>query len=410
MRHRDRGGRREVEPAAGLLGEAGRPRRGRVAVDRARRPGRQRAREVVGRTGRDPALVGAGPAEEGVDHVVGRPVGDPGLAGEPERPGHRQRELAGHVGLGIGPEGLGGVGPQAGQHEGQRVVGGSGARGGEQVDRQAHHLVVDDGPAVGPGDPQLRDADRRHAGVVGPARDVGVVDVDLDRRGRAGGEHDIGAVGRVVRRRQVDVLGGAVAELQRGRGDPAAGLRLGDVEVVDREGRGEVDAQVLAADLVEGADLPRRPGIAVDGVGRAVLGRVGHRVAVARGPHRGDADGPAGRARPHDHGLGVGAGVGEDVEPGVLRIVDERLLVGRLGVAGVLAQRPPALGPLAVRVRDDDVGPGADGGGEAVGIPGIGGRVEDRAGPVEETGRRQLHHALAVARHERAAGRWARCG
>ena len=108
--------------------------------------------------------------------------------------------------------------------------------------------------------------------------------------------------------------------------------------------------------------------------------------------------------------LAVVAGAGERLERLVVRVLDERLLTGPLGVAGDVADRAPVPGPLAVRVGDDEVGtvgqqPGADAAGSLRERRG----VQDERLPVDDTRRRGVDEALAVARDDDGLARRPPC-
>ena len=118
--------------------------------------------------------------------------------------------------------------------------------------------------------------------------------------------------------------------------------------MVGRDRVVERDADVLALDLAEVAHLPRRAEIAVHRARGAVFGRVRDVVAVRGRLHR--------RAALLGHGVGVVTRAGEDVEPGVGRVLHEWLLARPLGVPHVLADRAPPPGAAPVRVSDDESG------------------------------------------------------
>ena len=139
---------------------------------------------------------------------------------------------------------------------------------------------------------------------------------------------------------------------------------------------------MISRSPVGSASAPTRQalvGIAVHGVGRPVVGRVGDRVAVVGGGHDRSAE-------LLGHGL-VGAGlVREDLEALIGRVV-RRDLVGPFGVAGLLADRAPALGPLAVGVGDHQVGARAVDRVEAGAVGGVGRGEEVGLRPVEQAER-----------------------
>ena len=140
-----------------------------------------------------------------------------------------------------------------------------------------------------------------------------------------------------------------------GKGDPldiAVGLpRLGlqQRDVVGGDRMGQLDVQALVGGGTEGTLGPGRVGVAVDGLERAVLRRVGDRIAVGRGPHRG-----------HLAYLGhrlVGApGAGEYRHGHLGGIGHERLLARRLHVAVVVVQGAPGRELLAIAVGEHEDG------------------------------------------------------
>ena len=84
----------------------------------------------------------------------------------------------------------------------------------------------------------------------------------------------------------------------------------------------------------EGTLGPGRVDVAVDGLERAVLRRVGDRIAVGGGPHRG-------HLAYFGHGLGVAPGAGEYRHGHLGGIGDQRGLAYALHVAVVVVQRAP---------------------------------------------------------------------
>ena len=103
----DRGREVVLQPLAGLMGhpEAGLPDSGRVAVEGGDGAGGEIAGEPALRIGDDPGVVGAGPADQAVDLVVGHQWRDTGRPTQGEGPGGREPEGPGECGLGVGPGG-----------------------------------------------------------------------------------------------------------------------------------------------------------------------------------------------------------------------------------------------------------------------------------------------------------------
>ena len=182
------------------------------------------------------------------------------------------------------------------------------------------------------------------------------------------------------------------------RDEPIArpGDRLQERDVVRRRRVGQLDLPPLAPHVRERADPPRCPRVAVDRVRGTIIGRVAHRVAVA------------GRVDPRDSSLldgrhGVVARTGEDLEPVVGGIVDQRLLAGSLGDPDVLSNRSPSTRLPSVRVGQHEVGVVVERALHAVGVVRERRRIEHGLVFGDDPGGRRVDDALAAARHEHHA-------
>ena len=335
-------------------------------------------------------MVGARPAHQSVDLVVGDERRDPGLSREGERPGRGQPHLAGDGRLGVGTGGEPGAALPV-EEDGEPVVDGGGSGGPQEVHGQRHDLVD-----VHAGDLHLGEADRALEAVGAVLAGHGVpVDGDPQRGEGPGREGD----GLARRGAGPGAEGGgdrgAPVEGQGHLGDPPVGVPgLGLDEVHRRDGGGLVqhDLPPLSVGDAERVVEPGGVEVAVEGRLGLVLGQVGERTAVGGGGDRR-------HAVQHGGGLGVGRGPGEQVQRFVAGVGGVRALLGRLGVPGVLLDGVPPEPLLAVgvghhqvgRAREDLVlegrvgveGPGVEDGGIAGQQTDAGGVDDPRGVPVD---------------------------
>ena len=238
------------------------------------------------------------------------------VAPNAERAGRRHRHDASHRELLVAAELVAGVGPLAGEQDDVAMVERVGPDGGGQVGRQPEQLL---GGHAGNAHLGQAHVERRRRG---PHLDLHLLE------GPGGEGDDLTGLGqrRLV---EVDVDGFAAVEAQARVEHLLAGRRHGlqQREPVGRHRFGQRDPEPLAGDGVEPHDPPVGAGVAVDGVGRAILGGVPERLTRRRRLDLGDT----GAAR---DGPGVVAAVGEGREV--------------LGV-GVVAQRAPRRAPPSGR-------------------------------------------------------------
>ena len=213
------------------------------------------------------------------------------------------------------------------------MAGGFGAEGVQEVLRHLldlvdAHIVL--GMLVA--EPDLGEPDRVRAAEQLAPRVADVGDLDLEVREPALPERDGLPRGRSRRRVERDRQLRVAVEDQLNFRDPAiaaAVQRLDEVHVVGGDGRRELQADVLPDGIAERRRPPRRGQVAVEGASGAILRCVRDGVAVLRGLDRLDAA-LLGR------GLGVGGLAGKRGQARVVRVGDERLLPGLLGVSDVV--------------------------------------------------------------------------
>ncbi len=368
------------------------PGRRQVAVEGRRCPGAVGRQVGAGRGGHAaPSRIGQ--PEQAVDLVVGQLGRESCGARQGEAPVGPDVEHPTDRRLGVGAHRFERVGPLPFELVHEAMVRRCLTDGVEQVGRRADQFRE-----RGTGDRDLGEAHTAEAVVARPATDVVGEELDLERgEGALVERHPLS---RQLPRAlvEIDDDGLATVEAQRHLRQPAVahvGEGLREEDLVGGDGLVEIDAQDLAGGVVDGADAPRRGGVAVEGHGRAVLGRVGDRVSVGGGGDRG--------AVVLGHRERVVRGAGEDLEPLVGRVIGLGDLTGALGVAGGLAQRTPAVGPSAVGVGDQQVGalihqvlaPG--------GVRGVGRGQEGRLLGEEDPGAGGAHHAVGVAGHQQGA-------
>ncbi len=249
--------------------------------------------------------------------------------------------------------GLGGGGAHAGQDHGEGVV--DGARPGalEEVDRGSDDLVEHEVADADFGEPAAGEASVALAG-------AGAVRHHLDRQMFEGVLADVDdlpglGAGSLV---QIDLDRGAPIEAQRHpRDPPVRGRRR--AEEPQRAGgggllQGELEPLALNRLILGGA--PGGGGVAVHRSRGAligeelVLGTVGGGVG-AEGTVEGDR-------------AGVVAGMREDGQSSIGAIDPKRLETRRLRVPGREPDRPPALAPPPVGIRDDEHGVVVEGDGQ----------------------------------------------
>ena len=156
----------------------------------------------------------------------------------------------------------------------------------------------------------------------------------------------------------------------------------------------EADLEPVARGAGERCDAPGRLGVPVEGLGRAVLGREGDRVAVGRSRH------VTGAAVDRD-ALALGAHVGEDRQSDRSRVWRGRLAHGRKRLADVVADARPALENLAVGVGQDQLRRRSDDLVQQFGVVVEGSCVEDRRVVGEKSGCRGRDDAgTAAVDHE----------
>ena len=241
--------------------EGAAPRGARVAVHRGPGPGPRVPRHAAGGSQAEATLLGGAEPEGAVEHLVWRVGVEAHRRTDPERTGRRHRNDASHRELLVPTELVAGVGPLAGEQDHVAVVERVGPDFGGQVGRQPEQLL---GGHAGNAHLGHAHVERRRRG---PHLDLHLLE------GPGGEGDDLTGLGqrRLV---EVDVDGFAAVEAKarvehllarRGHG-------LQQREFVGRHRFGQRDPEPLAGDGVEPHDPPVGAGVAVDGVGRAILG------------------------------------------------------------------------------------------------------------------------------------------
>ena len=263
-----------------LGAEARAPDRGRVGIERRRRP-------VLGGARQPPR----GPheharrrgAEQRVELVVPHQARQPSGAAHREAAGRGQREGPGDVDLGIGAR-RHRRGAQPGHDQGEPVRERTRPGRLQEVLGHAQHFVD-----LLVGHPHLGEPHARQPVVAVADAEVRGVDRDLQRPERAGGKPQRLA-GRGARRRapRENVCGWRPSKRSVHLRDPPVARPvqgLDHVDLVCGDGFLVGHAQELAGGVAERPHLPCRAQLTVHGLVGPVLGRVGDRVPVSRGLH-----------------------------------------------------------------------------------------------------------------------------
>jgi hypothetical protein len=242
LRHAD------VEPRADdvRLAEGRPPRRGRVAVDGGRGPGRQQPPQVRRGLRREPAVLRPRDAQQRVEERLRRVGREAGVARQRERAGSGELEGPHHRELLVAAALLQRVGPHPLEEDVERRVGGAGPRCGQEVGGQAHHLVH---PHVAHA--HLGEADRAQPVVPPPLADVVAPHHELEAREAV--LADVEPLPLPAPRRLVEVEGARPLAVQAHLDprDVAAAVADHGLDHVDAVGRDrvlQVDAEALTPD------------------------------------------------------------------------------------------------------------------------------------------------------------------
>ena len=383
-----------ADRGAHLVAQRGHPCRGGAAVHRGlgargQVPGQPTRRAGVGDGGSAGLRVRRrGDAQQLVDLRVTVERGDAGVAADGEGAGRGKREHSCHGGLRVAA-GRGDLGADAAEQDVELVGERRRPGGTEQIGGEPQGL----GGRGHPGDGDLGEPDAALPEVVLQHADVGGVHRDLDGREPPCGEcHDLARLGqRRWTQRRVDR--GAAVEGEVDVGDGARPLGLEQRQMVGRHRVGELDLDRLVGPWTEDTFGPGGLGVAIDGGQGLLLGDVGDRVAVGRGPHRG-------HAADLGHGLGVAPRAGEDGHRDLRGVGNQWRLVGLLDVAVVVENGAPGQILLLIGVGEDQHGALLHLRVESRPIVGVGARVQHRGVAGEQPSSGRLHESLPVSGHQ----------